>query len=136
MPIHPMPLEKIEIQCCLKYPLETLPEVPSKNFGRRALVQVGRSPRTRYSTRFLGCVFGDLCHDRTAACSQPPPCVRGCNSANKNRSALVTAQLIGLHADCLFPVCCPTPAEQALAPCPENCIKPAKYMESKSCMNR
>ena len=45
------------LRCCLNSPVRMLPEVPSsKNFGRSALVQFGRSPRTPCSKWLLGCV--------------------------------------------------------------------------------
>ena len=91
-------------RCCLKSPIRVLPEVPSKNFGRRALVQFGRSPRTRCSKRLLGCVVWI-----SAMTAQLPPHShrRACEAATLQTKiiAFVTAQLIGLHADCLVPVC-------------------------------
>jgi hypothetical protein len=91
-------------RCCLKSPVRMLPEVPSKNFGRRALVQFGRSPRTRCSKRLLGCVVWII-----AMTAQLPAHShrRACEAATLQTKiiALVTAQLIGLHADCLLPVC-------------------------------
>jgi len=50
-------------------------------------------------------------HSSRRACDAPTLQIK----AAQQRSA----QLIGLHADCLVPVCRPTPGEQALAPCPE-----------------
>ena len=92
------------LRCCLNSPVRMLPEVPSKNFGRSALVQFGRSPRTPCSKRLLGCVVWII-----AMTAQLPAHShrRACEAATLQTKiiALVTAQLIGLHADCLLPVC-------------------------------